>query len=133
MSTKTAQAPNRQTMSGTRVVVAIVLSAAGFVVGFYLGIFMLLSIVGLDDFEGWQFELATIPVGSIVAGLGAAVAAPRTGRVVGTALGAAAVAAAVSTPVLFALDGDFAVAIILGGVVAVIATVAATVGASRRR
>lgn len=36
-------------------------AAAGWVIGFYLGVFVVLSLVGWNEFAGWQFIAATIP------------------------------------------------------------------------
>ena len=63
-------------MTGKRLVGLIFATAVGFVVGFYAGFFALLSTVGLDEFEGWQFELSTVPAAGLIAGIAAIAASP---------------------------------------------------------
>lgn len=102
-------------------------TAVAFVVGFYAGIFTLLSTVGLDQFEGWQFPIATVPAGSVLAAVVAAATSGSARRVWPSALIASLVAATVVTIGLLVFDGDFGVAIGLGGAVVVAATTVATI------
>lgn len=112
-------------MTATRTAGVAAAAALGFGVGFYLGVFVLLSMVGLDDFQGWQFPLATVPTGSLVGGAAAAAAAP--GRPWAAVLTATLAAGVVVTGIVFLVDGDFAVAFLLGAAtVAVAASVAAS-------
>lgn len=113
-------------MTAGRAIAVAAVAALGFGVGFYLGVFALLSLVGLDDFQGWQFPLATIPTGSLVGG--AAAAATTPGRPWAAVLVATLVAGVMVTGIVFLVDGDFAVAFLLG---AAAVAAAASVVASR--
>lgn len=102
-------------LSGGRLASLFALAALGFAVGFYLGIFLLLSVVGFASLQGWQFLLTTLPTGGLVAG--ASAAALSGGR---TRLLVVAVTSAVLTALcLMVVDGDFVVAIVWGEVVVV--------------
>lgn len=114
-------------MSRKRMVLTVVATAIAFVVGFYAGIFALLSTVGLDQFEGWQFPIATVPTGGVFAAVMAAVASGSARRVWASALTGSLVAAAVVTIGLLVFDGDFGVAIGVGGAVVVATTTTATI------
>lgn len=119
-------------MTPIRVIFVVLATTAGFVVGFYAGLIMLLSIVGIDDFQGWQFELATVPTGGLCAGLVAAGASPSTQRIWVRVVTATLMAALAATGVLNVIGGDFGIAIGLGGLIVVVAaTVTATLASSR--
>lgn len=103
-------------------------AAAGWVIGFYLGVFVVLSLVGWNEFAGWQFIAATIPGGALGGSLGASLAHsdPRaSGPVV---FGTGLVAAALAAVALQVIDGDYAVAILGGGAAVVGAIVVAAWG-----
>ena len=118
-------------MSAGRAVGVAAAGAAGWIVGFYLGIFLVLSTVGLDDFEGWHFELATVSIGAVGAALAAALAGRRGLAALPRAVGAALVAAIAAIGGLRVIDGDFAVAIIGGGLVVVVAVAISVVYAGK--
>lgn len=113
-------------MSAGRTTLVALAAAAGFVIGFYAGMAILLSIVGFDQVSGADFELATVPAGTLAAGLAASFGAPRTRRLLAPVLGVVALVAAVTTPLLIALDGDFGSAMAIGGGAAVLAATATT-------
>lgn len=111
-------------MTTGRTVMAVIAAGLGFVAGFYAGVFALLSVVGFGDLAGWQFPVATVPTGSLVAAAGASLPARHTGRAFRRAFVGAVVAAAVATAIVLRVDGDFGLAIGLGGSLALAATVA---------
>ena len=113
-------------MSLGRTVLVALAASIGFVAGFYLGFFVLLSIVGLSDFEGWQFAPAALPAGALVAGLAGSAASPSARQVVIPVLSTALIATAVLLVALELVGGDFAVVIVSGwGVVATAITLSA--------
>jgi hypothetical protein len=115
-------------MSTGRVVAVALAAAVAFVVGFYAGFAALLSVVTFDDFRAWQFTVSTLPSGGMLAGVAAALAAPAPARrVLGRTVGAALAAALAVVIVLLAVDGDFGVAIGVGGAAVVTASTVATV------
>lgn len=97
--------------------------AVGFAIGFYVGLFVILSIWGLDA-EGVWYPVSTLAGGSLVAGLGAAATVSPMARRV-RALGTALAVGALALGVILAVDGDFEALWIAGLVVAVSSTVAA--------
>jgi hypothetical protein len=103
-----------------------VVAAAGFLVGLYLGFFVYLSLHGFETGSDWQYLLLTWGSGSIGAGLAAAVAAPDTGRVLGSVMAVALAVAAVGGGILVAADGGYD-QVVFGGIAAALAvtTVAA--------
>lgn len=119
-------------MSAGRTLLVALAAAVGFAVGFYAGALLLLAIVGLDEFEGWQFGVATLPLGGITAGVGAAVAAPETGRIWGRVIGGSLLAALVVVGGVGLVDGDFGIAFVGGGLVAVATATILTSLANRR-
>ncbi len=118
-------------MSAGRTALAGLLAAVGYVVGFYAGLAVVLSIAGFNEVSGGGFELATVPAGTLTAGLAASLAAPQSRRVLAPLLGSAAVVAAVTTSLLIVLDGDYGAAMAIGGVCAVIAATVTTVMIAR--
>lgn len=118
-------------MTGARIAVTAVASGVGFLVGFYAGIFGLLSTVGLDRFEGWQFPIATVPAGGLLSAVSATLASGLARRVWGSALIGSLTGAAVITVGLLVFDGDFGVAIGLGGIVVVTTTTVAVTRSAR--
>jgi hypothetical protein len=108
-------------MTPARLVALVVAAAVGFVVGFYAGFFALLSIVGLDEFQGWQFPVATVPSGGLGAGLAATAASPSPRRWSVVVTTSVVVAGAMAGGLIVA-GGDYAVAIGFGGLVVVAAT-----------
>jgi hypothetical protein len=125
MDTRTT---DTQPSSGTRLgrlAGVLLAAAAGWVAGFYAAIFLILSLIGLDDFEGWQFELGTALLGTLGAALAAHLASRSRRserRPFGRVAGVLAVTLALGA---FLLDPDFAAAILGGGAVAVIVLTAA--------
>lgn len=111
-------------MRWSRIVLVALAAALGFGVGFYLGFFALLSVVDLNEFEGWQFELATVPTAGVVAGVAAAAASPSPRRWVAV-VGTAVVVAIAVTGGLSLIDGDFGIAFGIGGPIVAIAAVSA--------
>lgn len=93
----------------------VVVSAAGFVIGFYAGFFALLSTVGFDRFEGWHFVTATLPLGGLLAALGAMAVTSRSLAVAVTGLLVAVAVAAV----VELTNGDFGSAFGVGGPIVV--------------
>lgn len=119
-------------MSAGRTLLVALAAAAGFAVGFYSGALLLLTIVGLDEFEGWQFVVATLPLGGLTAGVGAAVAAPETGRIWGRVLGGSLLAALVIVGGVGLVEGDFGIAFVGGGLVVVATAITLASLANRR-
>lgn len=103
-----------------------VATGVGWAVGFYLGVFAVLSLVGWSEAAGWQFLLATISGGAVGASTGAMLAHPDTGAAAPAVLGAGLLAGAVALVALQIIGGDFAVAILGGGATVVTATVTAS-------
>ena len=106
-------------------------AAVGYGIGFYAGLIALLIVTGFDEIAGAPFEWATIPAGMLLAGAAAALASPERRAAIAPALGTAAVAAVPTVLWVIALDGDYGHAVVIGGVVAVVATTVAVVTAHR--
>lgn len=118
-------------MTWPRAISLVLAGMVGFVAGFYLGLFLLLSAVGLDEFAGWQFPLTTLPVGGILAGLAIVAISPFPRRMWRPVLGAAVTTALLVAVGLLVFDGDFGVAILLGGTLVVGTTVTVSVAIAR--
>ncbi|HSJ35670.1 MAG TPA: hypothetical protein VLB85_11515 [Acidimicrobiia bacterium] len=118
-------------MTTIRKIVLVLATGIGFVIGFYAGFFTLLSLVGLNEFEGWQFELSTVPAAGIAAGLGAVAAAPHRQAIWRPTITTSILTALAVTGVLLLIEGDFGVAMGLGGPIVVGATVLAALRAVR--
>lgn len=101
-------------MSGGRIALVALAGAAGFAVGFYAGVFLVLSLVGFSEFEAWQFELSTLPLAGLISGVGIAIASPETGRIWVRVLAAALVAAVAMILLVRRMNGDFGLAFGLG-------------------
>lgn len=119
-------------MTGKRLVGLVIATAVGFVVGFYAGLFALLSTVGLDEFEGWQFELSTVPAAGLIAGIAAIAALPHRQRVWRAVIATSLLSALAVAVGLLLIDGDFGIAMGVGGPLVVGATVLAAWAAARR-
>jgi hypothetical protein len=123
----------RLDMTVKRLVGVVVATAVGFVVGFYAGFFLLLSTVGLDEFEGWQFEISTLPAAGLVAGMAAVAASPERHRIWRRVIATSIATALVVAGGLLLIDGDFGVAMGVGGPLVVGSTVLAARSAVRPR
>lgn len=121
------------TMRGARLVGVVVATGIGFVIGFYAGFFVLLSTVGLDEFEGWQFELTTMPAAGLVAGLAAVAASPDRQRIWRPVVVTSIVTGLITTGVLLLIDGDFGIAMGVGGPIVVGSTVLAAWNSHRNQ
>lgn len=102
--------------------------------GFYLGIYALLGLGGFGDLHGWIFLIVTVPLGGLLAGLGAATAGPSTRTLLGPAVAASLLTTIVVAGILIAVDAGFGTAIAAGGILSLLAaTLAVARGAQRRR
>lgn len=126
----TTTAPSRP--SPGRMLGVVVAGVAGWVIGFYMGVFVVLSLVGWNEFAGWQFLAATIPGGALGASLGASLAHPDTRRSAPVVFGAGLAAAALTALALQIIDGDYGVAILGGGAV-VVGTIVVAAGVTEAR
>lgn len=106
-----------------------VAGAFGFAVGFYVGLFIILSIWGLDA-DAVAFPLITLATGSLVCGGAVALTVGGSGPSV-TALSIAVGAGAVIAMGLVALDGSFEALIGSGLVIAFTAALSARVVEAR--
>jgi Na+/H+-dicarboxylate symporter len=120
-------------MTVKRLVGVTAATAVGFVVGFYAGFFLLLSTVGLDEFEGWQFEISTVPAAGLVAGIAAVAASADRQRIWRRVIATSILTALAVAVGLLLLDGDFGVAMGVGGPLVVGTTVLAAWSAVRHR
>lgn len=123
-----------RSLSRQRLAMVAAVSAVCFVAGFYLGIYALLGLAGFGDLHGWLFLIVTVPLGGLVAGLGAATAGPSTRTLLAPTVAAGLITAASTTAVLVAVDAGFALAITVGGILSVLAatlTVSATARSRR--
>jgi hypothetical protein len=118
-------------MTVKRLVGVTAATALGFVIGFYAGFFLLLSTVGLDEFEGWQFEISTVPAAGLVAGIAAVATSPDRQRIWRRVLATSILTAVAVGVGLLLLDGDFGVAMGVGGPLVVGTTVLAAWSAVR--
>ncbi|MGA7269607.1 MAG: hypothetical protein WB239_00915 [Acidimicrobiia bacterium] len=112
---------SRPGLSWRRLAVVAAVSAVCFVAGFYLGVYALIAWAGFGDLHGWLFLIVTVPLGSLLAGLGAATAGPSTSKLLGPAVAATLLTAAVVTAGLIALSAGFALAISIGGIASFLA------------
>lgn len=112
-------------MTVKRLIGLVVATGVGFVIGFYTGFFILLSTVGLDEFEGWQFEVSTMPAAGLVAGIAAVAASPDRQRIWRRVIATAILTALTVAFGLVLFDGDFGIAMGVGGPLVVGATVLA--------
>lgn len=91
-------------------------SAVGYGLGVYIGVVALFAFLGLEGLAGAPWDTATIGLGSILAGIGATLATPRSGwafLLIAGGLGTAAVV------VSALIDGGLEFAVGSGGVIAV--------------
>ncbi len=109
------------------------MSGLCFVAGFYLGVYALLALAGFGDLHGWLFLVVTVPLGGLLAGLGAAAAGPVTRALLGPAVVSSLLTSAVATAGLVALDAGFAQAISIGGVISLVAATLAEWSTVRSR
>lgn len=122
-----------RTLSPGRTALVALASAVTYLVGFYVGFFVLLSIVSLEGFEGWQFPLVTVPAGALLAGAAASLTSPDPGRVWWPVGITTVLAGFAWVLVVYAIDGGFEASLIAGGIVCVVAATAAAVVAHRAR
>lgn len=112
-------------MTVKRLIGVTATTAIGFVIGFYAGFFVLLSTVGLDGFEGWQFEISTVPAAGVVAGMAAVAASPARQRIWRRVMVTSILTALAVAVGLRLSEGDFGVAMGVGGPLVVGTTVLA--------
>lgn len=105
-----------------RVAGSAVAGAIGFVLGFYVGVFAVLSIWGLDAESVW-YPVLTTSLGSLFAGGGIALTVRRTRRL--AAIVTALALGALLVMVVVGIDAGLAVAAV-GGLTLVVVTAAVT-------
>lgn len=113
---------SRSGLSRRRLALVAAISGVCFVGGFYLGVYVLTARVGFGDLHGWLFLVVTVPLGGLLAGLGAALAGPSTPRLLGPTVAAGLLTAAVVSAVLVAIGAGFGLAIAIGGISSLLAT-----------
>lgn len=75
-ATRTAESP-KATVSGPRAFGVFAASAVAYGIGYYIAIAILFSIFGLESASDAPWEIATIGLGSVLAGVGASLVSPR--------------------------------------------------------
>lgn len=120
--------PTTEDVSGARAIGIFVASAGAYGIGYYLAIATLFSIFGLDKASNAPWELATIGLGSLLAGVSASLVSPRRGWApLLTAMSIGAVALAIG---LF-VDIGFDYGIGIGLLVSIAAALTAYASAGR--
>lgn len=120
--------PVTEDVSGARAIGIFAASAGAYGIGYYLAIAILFSIFGLDNASDAPWELATIGLGSLLAGVSASVVSPKHGWApLITAMSIAVLALAIG---LF-VDVGFEYGIGTGVVVAIAAALTAYVSGDR--
>jgi hypothetical protein len=132
-ATQPASVGRRPGLSGRRLTLVAVVSGVCFAAGFYLGVYALFALAGLSDLHGWLFLVVTVPLGGLLAGLGAAAAGPSTRTLLGPAVASSFLTALVVTAGLVVFDADFALAISIGGILSLAAATVTVAATARNR
>ncbi len=117
-------------MTATRTLGIAFATLAGFIVGGYLGLYLLLSLIGLG---ASGFELWAIGIGSILGCAGGLVASPDTATVRGPMLGTTLVIGVAATVLTAIVDGGPEWALGAGIVLAIALTITAALPARENR